>query len=54
VAVLMIVKVVFVDIFVYHAYSDRMLKRLMVAVVLVCVVYIQFSLHVIYAGFHII
>jgi hypothetical protein len=54
VAVWMIVKHVSVDIFVYRAYSGRMLKRLIIAVALVCAVYIQFLVHVTYAGFRII
>lgn len=49
----MIVQYVFVDIFVYHVYLDKMLKKLIIAVALVIVVYIQFLVHVIYVGYHI-
>lgn len=50
----MIVDHVFVDIFVHHAYLDRMPKRSIIAIAFWCAALIQFWHRVIYVGFLII
>ncbi len=45
-------KYVFVAVVVHRAYSDRMPKRLMAVIAVLCVAHIQSLVHVIYVGFH--